>query len=224
MDNKINYKEIEEKTRSSSWLCYINNKFAVFLVYKFQSLPLTANIITLFSFLFVLVASFSLLIFDSKILFILFLITAYTFDNVDGIWARLKNQTSEFGRFFDLFLDKAKDYLVDLSFIIFYFNNISSYIADQKLILIAILLYFICKGLFYIVRDSSLFKPIPINSEKGKIGLLCYGGAEKFMIVYTLSSFSFSFFAVYIIGYLFLYSTGIFTGLHKMLLSLKRPI
>lgn len=218
---KQSYDEIMVYTKSTSLLYYIDSKIAAFLVYKFQNLPLTANMITSFSFFLVLLA-IPFLFINLKLIFVLFLILSYTLDNVDGIWARLKNQTSKFGHFFDGFLDKAKDYLIDLSFIIFYFNDINNYIADSKLILIIISLYFICKGLFYMMRDRNIAISIPNNLKKRKIKLLQYGGAEKFIIIYTLLSFNFGFFAVYIIGFLFLYFTSIIRGLHKMFYSLKK--
>ena len=135
MNNEISYKEIEKYCSSASTLCYINNKLAAFLIYKFQNLPLTANTISIFSFLLALLAILFLFL-NLKLIFILLLVLSYTFDNIDGTWARLKKQTSVFGGFFDTFLDEAKVYLIDLTLIVFYFDNIKKYIPKFKLILI----------------------------------------------------------------------------------------
>ena len=213
------YREISNHMRPVSYLSEINNEIAATIVYLCQNLPLQANAITFFSFLLVL-AAIPFLFFDHRIIFIVLLILSYTFDNVDGIWARFKKQTSEFGGFFDPFLDKAKDYLIDLSFILYYLNSLSNYSTDFKLALTAISLYFIFKGLFYAARDHNLSKTA--TAEKRKIKLLRYGGAEKFIIIYPLLSFSFPFFIIYILGYFSLYFVGIFTNLYKTALSINK--
>ncbi|MEW6171242.1 MAG: CDP-alcohol phosphatidyltransferase family protein [Candidatus Omnitrophota bacterium] len=180
-----------------------------------QKLPLTANIITFFSFLLAL-AAIPFLFINLKPIFILLMIFSYTFDNIDGIWARMKNQTSEFGTFFDPFLDKAKDFVADLAFIIFYLSSISAYAQDSKIILLAVSTYFMLKGLFYMARDCSFKKQGFSTLENRKVELLRYGGAEKFMIVYPLLAYSFPLFAVYIIGYFFLYLSGILLNIYKI--------
>jgi len=217
MKNRNTYQEVEKMSSSSTALCYLNNKIAAFIVYELQNLPLTANLITSFSFFLVLLGILFLFL-DFKLLFIIFLILSYTFDNVDGIWARLKKQTSEFGKFLDLFLDKVKDFLIDLTFIIYYYYAVQEYVTNPRILIISVSLYLICKALFYMARD---FNPRP-NTKKDKIKILAYGGAEKFIIVYTLLTFSFGFFLVYIIGYFFLYFINIFIRLHKTSLDLVK--
>jgi phosphatidylglycerophosphate synthase len=218
---KQSYNDVLVHARPSSFLSYLDNKLAAFLVYIFQGMPMTANFITLLSFIFVLIAIYFLLIFDARILFICFLLISYTLDNVDGIWARLKNQTSNFGKFFDPFLDKIKDYLIDLSFVIFYFDYIFDRVGDFRLMLIIISLYFILKGLYYMVRDVNLSKieKIIISSEKIKSELFRYGGAEKFIITYPLLFIHFYVFVTYIIGHLLIYFIGVFINLYKILLN-----
>lgn len=212
---KQSYQQIKEYMRPVSSLSLIDNKIAAYLAYLMQGLPLTANAITFFSFLLAL-AAIPFLFLNLKLLFIIFMFLSYTFDNVDGIWARLKKQTSEFGGFFDPFLDKAKDSFIDLAFIFLYLNNISIYINDIKLVLLVAAIYFILKGLFYMVRDYSFEKQGYSTLENRKIGLIRYGGAEKYIIVYSLLAFSFPFFVVYIMGYFFLYLFGILTNIYKI--------
>jgi len=211
---KQSYKEILGYMAPSSYLSLADNKFAAFLVYLLQDLPLTANKITFFSFFLVLIAM-PILFINFKILFILFLFFSYTCDNMDGIWARLKKQTSEFGKFLDPFMDKVKDFIIDLSFFIFYYNNLTEHISSSKLILLFISFYFICKGLFYITRDCESLEN-PIIPEKRTIGLLRYGEAEKFFIIFPARVFSFAFFVFYAIGYCFIYLIGIFVNLYKI--------
>jgi len=209
------YQQIKEHMRPVSSLSLVDNKIAAYLTYLMQGLPLTATMFNIVSLLFSLFA-IPLLFIDLKIVFILFMFLSYTFDNVDGIWARLKRKTSDFGGFFDPFLDKVKDSLIDLAFIFLYLNNISAYIADSRLILLAVAIYFIIKGLFYMARDQAFNKQGYSTLENRKIGLLRYGGAEKYIIVYSLLAFSFPLFAVYIIGYAILYFTGIFIYVNKI--------
>lgn len=211
---KQSYKEILVYINPSSYLSLADNKFAALLVYLLQGLPLTANKITFFSFFLVLIAA-PLLFINFKILFILFLFFSYTCDNIDGIWARLKKQTSEFGKFFDPFMDKVKDFVIDLSFFIFYYSNLTEHITSSKVLLLLISFYFICKGLFYITRDYEPLKN-SIITEKRTIGLLRYGEAEKILIVCPARVFSFTFFIFYTTGYCLVYFIGIFTNLYKI--------
>ncbi len=210
---KQSYKEILPHIRPASFLSYADNKFAAFLVYIFQGLPLTANIITLISFLFVLIASLFLLVFDNRIVFILFLIVAYTFDNADGIWARLKNQTSEFGGFFDGFMDSVKYFAIDLTLIIFYFDKIRGYIRDPKVLVLFFSLYFIFRGLFYL---SYFQKNISTENKRLKI-FAPANPAERYIIVFPLVLLRAEFFILYIIGFFLMYIVSIFNFLIQRL-------
>ena len=209
------YKEILPHMRPASFLSYANNRLAAYLVYIFQGLPLTANMITLISFLFVLIASLFLLVFDNRILFILFLIVAYTFDNVDGIWARLKNQTSEFGEFFDGFMDSVKYFAIDLTLIIFYFDKIQEHIRDPKVLVSFFSLYFILRGLFYL----SYFRKKPSTEKKGLKIFALANPAERYFVIFPLVLLKKEFFILYIVGFFLLYIVSIFSFLIQRLYS-----
>lgn len=209
------YEQIKQHMRPVSTLSLIDNKIAAYISYLMQRLPLTATMFNFVSLFFAL-AAIPLLFSNLKIIFILCMFLSYTFDNVDGIWARLKEQTSEFGSFFDPFLDKAKDSFIDLALIVFYLPKINSLITNQASLLAAASLYFILKGLFYMIRDYSFKKQGFSTLENRKIGLLRYGGAEKFIIVYPLLAFSFELFAIYIIGYFSIYLSGILINIIKI--------
>jgi phosphatidylglycerophosphate synthase len=221
---KYSLKEIIEKKKrpvEPSYITHILKKIAIYLVYLFQNLPITANQVTIFTFVLVFLAILFLLILNSKIVFILLLIASYIFDSVDGLWSRVKNQTSTFGDFFDRYIDFIKDYLIDLCFIIYYLDNLSEIISDSKLLLTIISLYFIFKGLFYLIRDfKNQIQPRVFTSCTG-MKLFHYGGAEKFTLVYPLVIFSYTLFLIYITGYFFLYFFNILVYLKKIYLILN---
>lgn len=182
MNNKISYKEIEEKVRNSSWLCYINNKIAAFLVYKFQNLPLTANVITNFSF-FLFLLAIPILFLDLKILFILFLILSYTFDNVDGIWARLKNQTSAFGAWLDSTSDRIKEIIILIAFV-FIFKGLLNVIMIMSIFFYLVYLILVIHSKVYLNLESPKDKNI---SKKFKI--IAFGPAEFYLLISAIVIF-----------------------------------
>ncbi len=181
---KLTYKEILTHIRPTSFLSYLDNKVAAYFVYGLQNLPVSANLISSFSFFLVLLAALSLLVFKMKILFILFLMIAYTFDNVDGIWARVKNQTSEFGKFYDGFLDSAKLFVVDITFILFYFQKIHYYINDTKILVLFVSTYFILWNLYSLSYIESNLS----SKTSGKaFNLTSFtNGAARFIIIFPL--------------------------------------
>lgn len=208
---KYNYNEVLSNSRPGSYLSYLDNKLASFLVYLMQSLPLNANFLTIVSFIFALLAIVVLLLLKQNLLFIVLLVVAYTFDNIDGIWARLKKQSSKFGAFLDPYLDKVKEYLVDLSFIVFYFQSIIDFI-EIELVFIFFILYFIFKSLVYISRDFNAIN----EKTKNPLKVLTYGPIEKILFVYSLVVFSFDFFCFYFVGHFILYFFYIFIALRSI--------
>lgn len=190
------YKEILNYIRPTSFLSNLDNKIAAFIVYKLQYLPLTANQITIFS-LFLVLIGILFLFLNFKILFIIFLILAYTFDNVDGIWARLKNQTSEFGKFFDGFMDSVKYFIIDIVLIIFYFDEIQQYVDNPKILVMFFSLYFIFRGLYYL----SFFAPKLISNKRKNKFFLFANPAERYIIIFPLIILRVEFFIFYLIGF-----------------------
>jgi phosphatidylglycerophosphate synthase len=180
-------------------------------------LSVTPNFITIFS-LFSVFAAIPFLFQGNKILFFILMFISYTLDNIDGTWARIKNQTSDFGKFLDRFLDEIKDFILDLSFFIFYFERINQLIEEKKLLLSIIVLYFIFKCLFYIVRDyrdNSVFSFLN-NKRSTKISFLSYGCAEKYLIVFPLMSIFPLIFILYTLIYLPLYFINILIFVFKI--------
>ncbi|MBU4501898.1 MAG: CDP-alcohol phosphatidyltransferase family protein [Nanoarchaeota archaeon] len=76
--------------------------------------PITANQVTFLSFIFVVLASvsFSLNEYRFTLLGGIFAWIAIILDLADGEIARIKNQCSDFGRWFDGALDRVKDFLI----------------------------------------------------------------------------------------------------------------
>jgi len=178
MINKISYKKIEEKADSSTWLCYYDNKVASYIVYYTQSLPLTANQISVMSFIVAIVAAIGIVVFNSALIFIIGAALAYTLDNVDGIWARAKKQTSSFGAFLDHYLDYVKDYLFEIAIMIYYMKNLNLYVP----IYLFFVCYFSIKGLYYLC----VYKEKQLKKGVGRLKVIVFGPAEKYLIVFPL--------------------------------------
>jgi phosphatidylglycerophosphate synthase len=122
------------------------------------------------------------LFFNLKFLFILFTILAYTFDNVDGIWARLKKQTSKFGGFFDGFMDSIKYFTIDIGLIILYFDKIQNYVGNQLIIVLFFSLFFALRE-FYALSFFQVDEP----NKKEKMKLFDFtSGATRYFIIFPL--------------------------------------
>jgi phosphatidylglycerophosphate synthase len=179
MINKISYKKILEKADSPTWLCYYDNKVASYIVYCAQRFPLTANQISVMSLIVAIAGSIGIVVFNSALIFIIGVALAYTLDNVDGIWARVKKQTSFFGEFLDQYLDHVKEYLFEIAIMIYYIKNLNPYAP----IYLFFICYFSIKGLYYLsvgVNKKQLKKKV------GKLKVIVFGSTEKYLIVFPL--------------------------------------
>ncbi len=156
MTKKYTYSDITAYANKSSVLAHLVKKIAIYVIFTFQQVPIHANVITLTSLIPVIAAVYVLIFFKSHILFAFLLFLSYLIDCIDGIWSRLKNQQSAFGTFFDPLLDEVKDLLIDIGFIVFFYDTMHIYIADSRILLGILLLYLMVKSLYYIVRDHYL--------------------------------------------------------------------
>jgi len=102
-------------------------RFLLLSIFRFTSI--TPNQITLISLCFAIVAALYLAFFTypAIILALLFLHLTYTFDMLDGVYARYKGLTSKLGKWFDSFVD-----LIKLS-AIFISLNYAAYKAENKI-------------------------------------------------------------------------------------------
>ena len=178
---KISYREILKNTHSSTYLCYLDNKVAAYFVYLFQDKKISPNTITTFSFLIAMFSCAVLIFTDQKLLFAFLLFVSYTLDNVDGIWARFKNLTSEFGGFLDGVSDRAKENIIFITLSLKYFLLTSNY----EIFIVLITLLFFYSMIYTIDLAHVLFfkieKIVPQDSKIRKY--FKYSAAEIYLFI-----------------------------------------
>lgn len=203
-DDALSATDIMSYANPFSFLDYVNYKFGSILICYIQKLNITANQITLTS-LTVFIFGLYGLVKGNPWLFSLCTIISFTLDNMDGMWARLKKQQSDFGGFLDEFCDTIKEYAVDGAMFLFYYLHILYYVKDIKLFLTLIFAYFMLKSVFYIYSDKKSVRAWFNN----KIRIITYSPAERHMIILPLVVFSFKLFAVYYLFVLVAYGIAV---------------
>lgn len=202
----INYQALLEKAAPFSYLDYLNTRVSAFLVYALQTLPLTPNIITVTSLLTTCIASITLLT-GHKVSFALLVFFSYTLDNADGIWARTIGPKSKIGKFLDQYLDYIKDYIIDITFFIFYWNKSFNLFQSTYLPIILFLTFLSIKGLYYLIATFQIEDIRNFHTQKLRIFI--YTPAEKYMVTWPLIPF---FFPIFIIHYMLTFLGYLFVG------------
>jgi len=174
---KYNYNEVLKCIRPNGCISLLDNKLAVFFVYLLQRLPLNPNLLTFFSFSFFLI-SLLFLFYNLKILFAVMLFLSYTFDNIDGIWARLHNQTSIMGAWLDSTFDRIKDAFIFI-ILIFVFDGILKIIFILCIFFYLLFLNLTLNSKTYLNLDS-------FKKNKSEKNFLSYGPAELYLIFFLI--------------------------------------
>jgi phosphatidylglycerophosphate synthase len=170
--------EADKYIRPNSFISFLDNMVALAVFSCIRGLDfLTPNLITLISFLFFLFSLPCLLV-HLPFLFIFFIFAAYTFDNVDGIWARYYGQTSVFGAWLDSTLDRLKDITI---FTILLLS------ADGPLRLVAAgTIFFYLSYLILLLQERTYFF-LPVEENKSatskKLRIIAFGPAEFYVLV-----------------------------------------
>ena len=145
-----------EKPASTFYHKYVPKQIAKLISYPLYKIGITPNLISSFSF-FLLLTSIAFLYFkeDSVGIFIFFVLSllSYSLDCVDGVLARITNKSSDFGGFYDLFLDRLGEavlyyflflhfltneiitsyYLISISLMTMFYYRIASILRSFKL-------------------------------------------------------------------------------------------
>jgi len=145
-----------EKPASTFYHKYVPKKIAKLISYPLYKIGIAPNLISSFSF-FLLLSSIAFLYFneDSAGIFIFFVLSllSYSLDCVDGVLARITNKSSDFGGFYDLFLDRLGEavlyyilflhfltneiitsyYLISISLLVMFYYRIASILRSFKL-------------------------------------------------------------------------------------------
>lgn len=210
MEIKKSYKEISNYPRPDTLIFLIVRKIASYFVYKLQRFDFSPNNLTFCSLLSGLCGSFFLIFYNSRILFIIFFIFASIFDNMDGIWARIKNKGSEFGKWFDLRVDMTNEFLYSISIIIFYF-----YFFQTKGWFIFLLFFIFLKAIYYLTRREGKL------GERPKYRIFNpFCPVDKFVIVLPILLIHQYIFVSFLVLYFMLY----FYGTIKNIVNAKKEL
>jgi len=199
MKNKeyLRYHEIESKIVSSSYLSLFFNKVSAYIVYLTQGLPLAPNHISLMSLVTAMFAVAGLAVFRSPLIFTIGIFLSFIFDDVDGIWARAKNQTSPFGAFIDEYFDYVKEFLFEIGIVIYFVYSYGFYLLP----FFFYISYFSFKGLYYLILDQQ--EQTRKRQEEWTITKI--GPAEKYLIAMPIVVYFDYLIPFYFIGIFVLY-------------------
>jgi len=132
-----------EKPASTFYHKYVPKKIAKLISFPLYKLGVTPNLISTLSFLFLLISISSLFfvegVFGVVIFFILSLLS-YSLDCVDGVLARITNQSSDFGGFYDLFLDRLGEII--LYYFLFLYILTNNIETNYHLITVSLIIMF----------------------------------------------------------------------------------
>lgn len=193
-------------------------KIITFVAYE---LNLTPNLLTTLSFLLIVLAMLILLwqpnSFAIKLLSLVFLQLGFVIDCADGPLARIKKQGSLFGVFFDPFIDRLNNFIVFLVFGILWFNQHSTYVNAQ-----AIIIYIMAASAYIVFTIAMLIQGYVFIQSRGTMQRL--GDDFKSTIIklpYQFMNMGVHFLLLslgYIFGYL--YQVVVFYGVLSALITL----
>ncbi|TFF69424.1 MAG: CDP-alcohol phosphatidyltransferase family protein [Promethearchaeota archaeon] len=94
------------------------------------------NLATSIMFLFSIISMICLLIFSNLLLFSLMVFLVGIFDGLDGAIARLSGRKTSFGAFFDSIMDRASEFVIFFSLLVYYRNQILWHVIGVPIIII----------------------------------------------------------------------------------------
>jgi len=146
----------------------------------FYKIKLKPNHITVFMLICSILASSFLIFFNSFILFSIFIFLTMILDGVDGTLARISNQVTSFGGFFDSTLDRVSEFFI---YITFYFFGFSFFIFGKSLYKILVLIILLSSYFTSYLR-SKIGNLMKIDTD---IGL--FGRSERLFLVFIITLF-----------------------------------
>ena len=121
--NYIKLYNESENPASTVFHRYFSKNLAKIIVFFSIKFGFSANFISLMSFVFILVGSISLVLFNDILVFIISTQLSYGFDCSDGVVARINKTSSDFGKFLDLLLDRLNQFIFFGSTIFYFIIN-----------------------------------------------------------------------------------------------------
>jgi phosphatidylglycerophosphate synthase len=163
--------------RPNSFISLIDNKIALVFIFFLRKIRfLSPNKLSLISFGFFLLA-IGLLFGRQAYFCVFFLFVAYTFDNVDGIWARLFNQTSVLGAWLDCTLDRLKDITSLLIITWFYPENIRWSVVCLFVYLLYLMILLNSKTYLALAKKAA------VSEAEKRYRLIAFGPADFYILI-----------------------------------------
>ncbi|MFW9999142.1 MAG: CDP-alcohol phosphatidyltransferase family protein [Candidatus Hermodarchaeota archaeon] len=155
----------------------------------------TPNLATIFMLCFAILSFIWISIFQNLLIFSIFVFTTGIMDGCDGAIARLKNQISKFGGFFDSVMDRISEFIIFLGLIIFNWNYYLWGFFDMKIILL--ISYFISFMISYCRARAEVFFKGDFD-----IGLMARSERLFYLFITMLLSFFYGFTAEFLFIYM----------------------
>jgi phosphatidylglycerophosphate synthase len=115
---------------------YIFKPLVKILAKLMIKLHVTPNLATIIMLIMSLVSLFSIIFLRNLILFGIFVFLTGLYDGVDGMIARLTNQESSYGGFFDSTMDRFSEFFVLFGLLIYTWDQKLLILIDMKLVII----------------------------------------------------------------------------------------
>ena len=117
-------------------LRFIFRPLIIILAKLLMKIGVTPNLATCIMFTFSVFSMISLTIFSNLLLFSLSVFLVGIFDGIDGAIARLSGRTTPFGAFFDSIMDRASEFVIFFSLLVYYRNYLLWNIIGLPIIII----------------------------------------------------------------------------------------
>ncbi|MHA1392889.1 MAG: CDP-alcohol phosphatidyltransferase family protein [Promethearchaeota archaeon] len=145
-------------------------------------MKLKPNHATFIMLVFSILSSISLCIFKSFLVFSIFIFMVMIFDGVDGTLARISNQTTTFGGFFDSTLDRISEFIIFTSL---YFIGVVNFIFNSDLFHFLIILISISSFMTSYLRS----KGETLSNKRGDFDIGLFARSERLFLIFIITIF-----------------------------------
>ena len=162
-----------------------------------SKIGVTPNIATILMFIFAILSSISLVIFNNLLYFAIFLFITGLLDGCDGAIARLTNKSTKFGGFFDSIMDRFSEFVIFFGLLIFCWMELLCNLIDMKII---VFLSFLSSLMISYMRSRGE------NFYKGDfdVGLMARSERLFYLFITSLIAFFYGFFNEFLFLFMWL--------------------
>ncbi|MFX1347891.1 MAG: CDP-alcohol phosphatidyltransferase family protein [Promethearchaeota archaeon] len=196
-------------------LRYLFAPFIKLLSKGLIKIGVTPNLATIFMLCFAILSFIWISIFKNLLIFSIFVFTTGIMDGCDGTIARLKNQISKFGGFFDSVMDRISEFIIFLCLIIFNWNYYLWGFFDMKIILL--ISYFVSFMISYCRARAEVFFKGDFD-----IGLMARSERLFYLFITMLLAYFYGFTAEFLFIYMCLVTLTYIYRAKKILNQIKQ--